>query len=298
MISNYKYEMCFVILHYLASESTKKTVESIIECCDTDSYYIVIVDNCSPNNSGNELSEYYKNHQNIKLILNKNNSGFSAGNNVGIDYARDVLKSKFVAVCNNDIIIQDKQIYAHISNDYKKYNFAVLGPRIYQPDDKNGTHNPVNSEPYSYRETKKALINFRILSFLSYFNLDQVLLNKKNENKIVKNTTCTSNDFYEKIHMNVFLHGSFFVLSPLYLEKCKRLNEYTFMFNEELVLFKQIVELNLCTIYDPEIVIFHDHMTSSNSISKSHSRNRRIRYRRHIDSSKIIIKKYRDEWNV
>ena len=63
----------YLILHYISIDETKKCVESIISKSKKKNYDIVIVDNASPNNSGLQLKEVYKNNKNIHIILNKKN---------------------------------------------------------------------------------------------------------------------------------------------------------------------------------------------------------------------------------
>ena len=63
----------FVILHYNAIKETVDCVNSIINNIDTDDYFIIIVDNKSPNYTGETLKEKYGKSEKIKVILNKEN---------------------------------------------------------------------------------------------------------------------------------------------------------------------------------------------------------------------------------
>ncbi|HFU4371918.1 TPA: glycosyltransferase family 2 protein, partial [Streptococcus suis] len=67
--------ICFIILHYMVKEETIKCVESILER-EMDNIQIIIVDNLSPNNSGQELFEYYKGNDIVDVLLNDENAGF------------------------------------------------------------------------------------------------------------------------------------------------------------------------------------------------------------------------------
>ncbi len=44
----------------------------------------------------------------IEYIKNNKNIGFAAANNLGYKYAKDVLKSDFIAVINNDAVVELK----------------------------------------------------------------------------------------------------------------------------------------------------------------------------------------------
>ena len=104
----------FVILHYIAIEDTKRCVYSILENCKENDVNIVIVDNASPDNSGKELEKIFKENENIKIIINKENLGFSAGNNVGFKYVKKYIKSDFIILCNNDTYLLDDKFYEEI----------------------------------------------------------------------------------------------------------------------------------------------------------------------------------------
>lgn len=50
-----KIKVAFVILHYQAIEMTIKCINSLYKTFDISENFIVVVDNASPNKSGNEL---------------------------------------------------------------------------------------------------------------------------------------------------------------------------------------------------------------------------------------------------
>ena len=50
--------VCFVILHYMALEETIQCVESILNNIEGDKK-VIVVDNCSPNNTGADLEKRY-----------------------------------------------------------------------------------------------------------------------------------------------------------------------------------------------------------------------------------------------
>lgn len=127
-------DISFVILHYNTIKETVDCVESIEKLIDTENYCIVIVDNCSPNNTGVELVNKYKNSDKIDVLLSKENVGFARGNNLGIDYARNELNSKYVCCTNNDTLMIQKNFYHSIEKEYKFSNAAVIGPRVYLKD--------------------------------------------------------------------------------------------------------------------------------------------------------------------
>ena len=71
-----------VILHYQASEETMNCIKTIKERVKTEKR-IVLVDNCSPNNSGVTLEKFYSLDEEVAVIRLSKNVGFAKGNNIG-----------------------------------------------------------------------------------------------------------------------------------------------------------------------------------------------------------------------
>ena len=73
------YDIAFEILHYMALDSTEMSVEYIRKNIDTENYVILIVDNCSPDGSGETLKEKYKDTDKVIVVCNSSNQGFTKG---------------------------------------------------------------------------------------------------------------------------------------------------------------------------------------------------------------------------
>lgn len=122
-------KIAFVILHYCALTETLACIESIEKNIDVKNYLIVIVDNGSPNHTGEALVKLYGKKKNCKIILNNSNLGFAKGNNVGFRFAK-AQGAKFICMMNSDTCIIDKNFGEQIWRDYNKYHYYVLGPDI------------------------------------------------------------------------------------------------------------------------------------------------------------------------
>lgn len=89
----------FVILvNYSQAELTLKCIQSIQESSNIDPQ-IIVVDNCSPDDSYSLLKE--KLDQSIILIKANANNGFASGNNIGIRYALG-RGADYIMLLNND----------------------------------------------------------------------------------------------------------------------------------------------------------------------------------------------------
>lgn len=120
--------IAFVILHYLAVESTITCVKCIKSL--GQDVHIVVVDNASPDGSGLRLARKYKKDRRVTMILNKENAGFARGNNLGVEYAQKHLNPEFTVVLNDDVEIQQPDFCRRIRDIYNNRAFDVLGPDI------------------------------------------------------------------------------------------------------------------------------------------------------------------------
>lgn len=90
-----------IILNYNNYADTVECVDGIL---DADFLDIVLVDNSSPDGSGERLRSRYSDEANVSYIQSGENRGYAAGNNVGIMYAFEDLKDEYICVLNNDTL--------------------------------------------------------------------------------------------------------------------------------------------------------------------------------------------------
>lgn len=95
------------ILHYKTINLTKNCIKSIKD--NNFNGKILIIDNFSNNGSAEELSEFYKNDDQIEFLFLKKNIGFARANNKAMKYL-ERKGVKYVILTNNDIIFQSHSI--------------------------------------------------------------------------------------------------------------------------------------------------------------------------------------------
>jgi GT2 family glycosyltransferase len=126
-----------IILNYNGWENTLECIESI-KNIDYVSYKIIIVDNCSTDNSMEELNK--KLDSNIALLGLNENLGFAAGNNRGIKVAIEN-NADYVLILNNDVIV-DKMFLGNMIDAFQvDEKIGMIGPKIYYYD----KHTTINS---------------------------------------------------------------------------------------------------------------------------------------------------------
>lgn len=279
----------FVILHYYTIEDTKKCVSSIIENIDTDNFEIIIIDNASPNGTGEELQKSYQGQDKIHVILNEKNLGFSSGNNIGFGYAKKQLHCNYIAMLNNDTYLIQKDFFKVIREEYEASKFGVMGPKIYLP---NKNINEVNL----HLQTVDNLIKYRrkveIKLFLNYLHLEKFFTQKQLINKQEKGKE-VGEEVNKRVE-NVILHGCCLIFSPSYIEKLEGLIEKTFLYAEEDLLYIQVYRNDMITVYNPKLKIFHNELSSTKASSGTTDKRNRFRYRNLIKANKILEKELRN----
>ena len=113
-----------VVLNYNGWKDTLECIESLKRCRKHfKEIEIIVVDNNSTDNSQSHLAKLTE----VSLVLNKENFGYSGGNNVGIKYALNK-KCDYVLIINNDTYVDElllKNIFKNSQAD------GILSPKIY-----------------------------------------------------------------------------------------------------------------------------------------------------------------------
>ena len=163
-----------------------------IQCIDSllkqtiDDYSIIIIDNNSTNNSIIELKTYldlnridyscYLHSGNkftvskesestpgkISLILNAQNNGFSAGNNVAINFSNQIIRNEHILLLNNDTVVETD------------FLFIIQQEYLYLQQ-KTGTKIALGATEYSFSTKKFSHTGFHYLNLLSGLSLTKPL---------------------------------------------------------------------------------------------------------------------------
>lgn len=258
-------KVAVVILNYLNYKDTIECVESLKQ----EKYInknIVIVDNCSENNSWDILKERYQEEDNMHLIRTEENLGFARGNNIGIDYSRNILKCNFVLLMNNDTIVKDKNMIMKIMESYEE-GVGIIGPRIISADEKE--QNPVREE--FNREIVETLVNYNggFWEKISEFKIYKVLKSSEflvktkrkilgqislDEEKRISDTECSE---------NLILHGACMMLTSDYFRYFPKLFPNTFLYYEENILTLLTKKVGLSKKFINNTYIYHKEDQSS-----------------------------------
>ena len=100
-------DVSIILVNYNTYNLVLECIESIEKFTTKNSYEIIVVDNNSPDRSIENLNSIFPY---VKLILNEENSGFGAGNNLGFTKAI----GKYTFFLNSDTLFCNDSLYYFI----------------------------------------------------------------------------------------------------------------------------------------------------------------------------------------
>lgn len=110
-------------------EATKLFLDSLYKYTNTELFDLVIVDNASTDGTIDYIKDFAKNHNNITIICNNENLGYSKGNNIGIKSVIDK-DYEYIALLNNDILFIPNWLENTISVFSENKRLGMISPRI------------------------------------------------------------------------------------------------------------------------------------------------------------------------
>ena len=231
-----------VILNYNTFEDTVVCVDSIKKYTACSSYKVYVVDNASPDKSGQLLASKYAQDDKVQVLSSEKNLGFSGGNNIGI---RAALKEGFeyVYLLNSDIILQN-DAFAFMQEAFaSNKDLAIVGPSIYNPKGKYVQFARYGITTKSYLLGKKF---FKIL-----------LPHVKNKSRFV--VYPTDKDFV----FDGMVSGCCFGMSSVFIKQNNCLDENLFMYYEEDILAYVLQKANKKAMIVNEARVIHNEGVST-----------------------------------
>lgn len=242
-----------IVLNYNDYENTRQYLDRIKEYQILDK--IVVVDNCSQDNSFQKLKNYE--NDKIDVIQSNKNGGYSYGNNFGIRYLENNHNEYYetIIISNPDIEVTEDTIQKCIEVLHSKQKIAVVAPRMYLTNGK-----PARRSCWKERTFWIDVANStRLTEFLLY------PLFRSGE----YNSHELEQDFLE-VHA---IAGSFFLVKHNILKEINYFDENTFLFFEEDILAKKLEQKGYETISLNNLKFIHH---ESVTIGKLYNKIRKI----------------------
>lgn len=123
-----------IILNWNGLKDTIECLESLKKIT-YQNYEVIVVDNASKGNDADILEERYKDY--IRLIKNKENLGFTGGNNVAMKKVIGEGKSDYILLLNNDTVVEPDFLTKLVEVGEKNKRAGAIGPDIRLYSDKN-----------------------------------------------------------------------------------------------------------------------------------------------------------------
>lgn len=217
-----------VVLNYNRAAMTIDCVASILNQ-DHPHIDIVVVDNHSAASEVALLKD--KLPTQVKLIQSSINSGYAAGNNLGVRYQGDA-QPEYVLISNNDVIYDDISTFKTLVNALKRdKDLVACSPLVFDPR--------VSSDAETQIQVRR-VPSFKVLLIEHSWWLRRLLSfgNTANWYMYVDERPYSGPDDLPSESVN----GSCFLIRADFLKSIGEFDEGTFLYQEELILGAQIIE--------------------------------------------------------
>lgn len=238
-----------VILNYNGWDMTINCVESLRISCNM-SFKIYIVDNASTTKMPFDFQSFIKQSEDCELIINTENRGYSAGNNIGIKKALED-GCTHILISNNDVLFKKNSVEELCNFLDENPDYGIAGPKVYLS---NGKIQEINmgckmtlAGKYKYILRKTPL--------------------KKCSKNFVQKFHALDHDLMKPFDVYA-VSGCCFMLSQKAAAKLFPLDENTFLYEEENIIGIKMEKLGLKTIYDTDSEIIHLGGESTKGISE------------------------------
>ena len=271
----------YVVLHYQNLEVTIECINKLKKIENESP--IAVVDNCSPNCSGEKLKALFEKDEKISVIINKRNEGFAKGNNLGYQFLRHRYRLDCIVVMNNDIMIDDPLFEEKIAKFMEMNNVDVCGPDVVTVA---GNHqNPLALSVFTNNFLRRRIIVDSVKYALFHFSpFVAMYLRCKNKRGNVprekQNTT-----------FNCILHGSCLIYGKRYI--CAEEEAFlpvTYMYNEEAILYDYLKIKGYRTGYCEDVSILHLEGASTKTISENQKKRLLFRFKNNTKSLRHQLK--------
>jgi GT2 family glycosyltransferase len=225
-------QLSVIILNYNVRYFLELCVLSVENALKNIDAEIIVVDNNSPDNSCEMIKTRFPS---VKLIENKQNSGFPKGNNIGVDQA----KGEYICILNPDTVVAEDTFEKVLAFAQKQKNLGIVGVKLID-----GTGNFL---PESKRGIPKPWVAFTKITGLHKLFPNSAFFNRYYAQHLSENQTGEVE----------ILVGAFMVLKKeLYLE-IGGFDEDCFMYSDDIDLSYMVLQKGKSNFYFHETTVIH-----------------------------------------
>ncbi|WP_240665620.1 glycosyltransferase family 2 protein [Lutibacter sp. HS1-25] len=247
-------DISVVIVNYNVKYFLEQCILSVQSASKGLSVEIIVVDNNSTDGSCEMLQQKYAD---LKLILNKENTGFSKANNQGVAIA----KGAYVLILNPDTVIAEDTLSLILGFAKSKQNLGILGVKLI---DGSGNFLP---------ESKRGIPTPKV-SFNKLFGFSSKQAGKYYATNLNQNETGEV----------AILVGAFMLLKKAIYLEVEGFDEAYFMYGEDIDLSYKVLKKGYKNYYYANTQVIH---------YKGESTKKDIKYLRHFHGAmKIFYRKH------
>lgn len=225
-------KLSIIIVTFNTKTLTSRCLESIIKIYKKElqngEYEIIVVDNASTDGSVNEIKNQFASWRtkikNLSVIENKENMGFSAGNNIGAKHA----KGENLLFLNSDCILQDDGLLRMVDTISSDKSIGILGGKLMNND---GSEQLSAGKFYSLKYVLLMLLGFEKMGLFRFSPKD--------------------------LRPVDWVSGACLMIKKDIFKKLQGFDENIFMYMEDMELCFRVKKLGLKVIFFSDIKIKH-----------------------------------------
>ncbi len=225
-------KLSVIIVNYNVKHFLEQCLHSVFKAIQDIDAEVFVVDNNSVDGSPQMVKKKFPD---VKLIVNKENHGFSRANNQGIKKA----SGEYILLLNPDTVVEEDSFSKIIEYTDRHPDVGGLGVKMI---DGKGNFLP---------ESKRGLPTPEV-AFYKIFSLSRLFPKSKRFGKYHLSYLDKN-----KIHEVDILSGAFMWLRKEALDKTGLLDEDFFMYGEDIDLSYRIQQAGYKNVYFPETTIIH-----------------------------------------
>lgn len=246
-----------IILNYNSAKDTINCARLLMQ--QNEKPTIIVIDNNSQSDDIEEVKKELGNE--IILIENKNNAGYSAGNNIGMKRAIEE-GCQYALITNPDVEIRDREtVKKAVEALEKDFNIAMLGPDVIDID---GIHQNPRRDLNFFEDV--------------FWPISLLLFKIKKQNRYVVNFEASG--YYHEVV------GCCFFVNLERMQDIDFYDENVFLYSEEPIISARIKQAGFKVYYLKDIQVKHNHI-------EEEKKDKKKRIDIFMDSRKYYIENYK-----
>lgn len=233
-----------IIINYNSLPQTKECLASLEKSHQGKfSLKIIVVDNASEDFSEKALKAEFPN---VTIISLPENTGFTGGNNIGIEKALEI-DCKYLFLLNNDTLIDPQCISTLIEGMESDKSIGIMGPKIY-------FEKGYEYHRDRYTEAQRGKVIWYAGGIIDW---QDVLFTHKGLDEV-------DHGQYNKIEETQFVSGCAMIIRGDIIRKIGNFDNRYFLYLEDVDLCLRAQKAGNRLVYNPRAVVWHKNASSSN----------------------------------